>query len=304
MEEQVLHVSIEDFLRLNLDGKSYQDKLFLLELKGDGHKKPKISEDTAIRLDAFSIFLVRKGEVDVTIDNTTYHLSDNFLLDIMDLHVIRGMHFSSDFQGYHLIIERNLFGEIMLNSRRMPAAYIASRLSRPVLKLSEEDGELLENCFHRIEQNIDRTKHAWQRDLVLNELRGFCLEMNNIIYQANREQVNLNPSNKDLLLFLFIQLLNNHCKEEHSVTFYARELCITPEYLSRILKSFSGKTVNKWIAEALMREAEIYLRNPDFTIQQISDMLNFSDQSSFGKFFKKHKGVSPLQYRTNVIVDS
>lgn len=304
MEEQVLHVSIEDFLRLNLDGKSYQDKLFLLELKGNGAKKPKISEDMAIRLDAFSIFLVRSGEVDVTIDNTTYHLSDNFLLDIMDLHVIRGMHFSSDFLGYHLIIERNLFGEIMLNSRRMPAAYIASRLSRPVLKLSEEDGELLENCFHRIEQNIDRTKHAWQRDLVLNELRGFCLEMNNIIYQANREQVNLNPSNKDLLLFLFIQLLNNHCKEEHSVTFYARELCITPEYLSRILKSFSGKTVNKWIAEALMREAEIYLRNPDFTIQQISDMLNFSDQSAFGKFFKKHKGVSPLQYRTNVIVDS
>lgn len=304
MEEQVLHVSIEDFLRLNLDGKSYQDKLFLLELKGNGAKKPKISEDMAIRLDAFSIFLVRSGEVDVTIDNTTYHLSDNFLLDIMDLHVIRGMHFSSDFQGYHLIIERNLFGEIMLNSRRMPAAYIASRLSRPVLKLSEEDGELLENCFHRIEQNIDRTKHAWQRDLVLNELRGFCLEMNNIIYQANREQVNLNPSNKDLLLFLFIQLLNNHCKEEHSVTFYARELCITPEYLSRILKSFSGKTVNKWIAEALMREAEIYLRNPDFTIQQISDMLNFSDQSSFGKFFKKHKGVSPLQYRTDVIGDS
>lgn len=189
MEEQVLHVSIEDFLRLNLDGKSYQDKLFLLELKGNGAKKPKISEDMAIRLDAFSIFLVRSGEVDVTIDNTTYHLSDNFLLDIMDLHVIRGMHFSSDFLGYHLIIERNLFGEIMLNSRRMPAAYIASRLSRPVLKLSEEDGELLENCFHRIEQNIDRTKHAWQRDLVLNELRGFCLEMNNIIYQANREQV-------------------------------------------------------------------------------------------------------------------
>lgn len=51
------------------------------------------------------------------------------------------------------------------------------------------------------------------------------------------------------------------------------------------MKSFSGKTVNQWISEALMREAEISLRNPDLTIQQVADMLNFSDQSSFGKFF-------------------
>lgn len=69
------------------------------------------------------------------------------------------------------------------------------------------------------------------------------------------------------------------------VSLYVGELCITLEYFSRIMKSFSGKTVNQWISEALMREAEISLRNPDLTIQQVADMLNFSDQSSFGKFF-------------------
>ena len=221
----------------------------------------------------------------------------------MDMHAVKDFRLSPDFRGYHLIIERNLFAEIMLNSRRMPAAYIASRHSRPIQKLKDEEGALLEDCLLRIERNMERTGHAWQRDIVLNELRGFLLEMNDIIYQANRGKVSPNPPSKDVLLFLFIQLLNKNCRTEHSVSFYAGELCITPEYLSRIMKSFSGKTVNQWISEALMREAEISLRNPDLTIQQVADMLNFSDQSSFGKFFKKHRGISPLAYNKQFVAE-
>lgn len=162
----------------------------------------------------------------------------------MDMHSVKDFRISPDFRGYHLIIERNLFSEIMLNSRRMPAAYI-----------------------------------------------------------ANRGNVSPNPPSRDLLLFLFIQLLNKHCRTEHSVSFYAGELCITPEYLSRIMKSFSGKTVNQWISEALIRESEILLRNPDLTIQQVADMLNFSDQSSFGKFFKKHRDISPLAFKRQFAKD-
>lgn len=303
MEQSVLQLSIEDLLRYKLVFKSYQDKLIIARINGDGHENPGFKEGVSIRLDAFSIFLVRWGKIEITIDDFTYYLTDNVLLDIMDMHAVKDFRLSPDFRGYHLIIERNLFAEIMLNSRRMPAAYIASRHSRPIQKLKDEEGALLEDCLLRIERNMERTGHAWQRDIVLNELRGFLLEMNDIIYQANRGKVNPNPPSKDVLLFLFIQLLNKHCRTEHSVSFYAGELCITPEYLSRIMKSFSGKTVNQWISEALMREAEISLRNPDLTIQQVADMLNFSDQSSFGKFFKKHRGISPLAYKKQFVME-
>lgn len=297
MQQSILKLSIEDLLSFNMKFKSYQDKLIIVELSGANHKNPGFKEGAFIRLDAFSIFLVRQGEISITIDSFTYHLSDNLLLDIMDMHAIKDLRLSPDFKGYHLIIDRDLFAEIMLNSRRMPAAYIASRHARPIQKISEAEGELLEECLHRIVRNLGRTDHGWHRDIILNELRGFFLEMNNIVYQGNRDKVNPNPPNRDVLLFLFIQLLAKHCRAEHSVSFYANELCITPEYLSRIMKSFSGKTVNQWISEALIREAEILLRNPDLSIQQVADMLNFSDQSSFGKFFKKHREVSPMVYK-------
>lgn len=297
MEQSVLKLTIDDLLSFGMKSKSYQDKLIIVELNGGDEREPGFEEGASVRLDAFSIFLIRQGEIDITIDDFTYHLSDNVLLDIMDMHTVKDFRLSPDFRGYHLIIERNTFAEIMLNSRRMPAAFIASLHSRPVQRISEEEGELLENCLHRIERNIDRTEHAWQRDIILNELRGFLLEMNDIVYKSNREKISPNPPNRDTLLFLFIQLLNKHCRTEHSVSFYAGELCISPEYLSRILKSSSEKTVSQWISEALMREAEILLRNPDLSIQQVADMLNFSDQSSFGKFFKKHRGISPILFK-------
>lgn len=297
MEQSILKLSIEDLLSFNMKFKSYLDKLVIVELNGADHKNPGFKEGASIRLDAFSIFLVRQGEIRITIDSFTYHLSDNLLLDIMDMHSIKDLRLSPDFRGYHLIVDRDLFAEIMLNSRRMPAAYIASRHARPIQKISEAEGELLEDCLHRIARSLERTNHGWQRDIVLNELRGFFLEMNNIVYQGNRDKVNPNPPNRDVLLFLFIQLLNQHCRTEHTVSFYANELCITPEYLSRIMKGFSGKTVNQWIREALMREAERLLRDPDLSIQQVADMLNFSDQSSFGKFFKKHRGTSPMSFK-------
>jgi len=45
-------------------------------------------------------------------------------------------------------------------------------------------------------------------------------------------------------------------------------------------------------------EAKLLLETPRLTISQIAENLNFSDQSFFGKFFKKQVGLSPSSYRT------
>ena len=92
-------------------------------------------------------------------------------------------------------------------------------------------------------------------------------------------------------------MLFEHCKEQHVVTFYAEKLFITPQYLSLILKELTGKSANKWIADALIVEAKMLLKAPQATVQQVADILHFSDQSTFGKFFKKHMGISPMEYR-------
>ena len=104
-------------------------------------------------------------------------------------------------------------------------------------------------------------------------------------------------SRKEELFEQFLQLLFEHCKEQHVVTFYAEKVFITPQYLSLILKELTGKSANKWIDDALIVEAKMLLKAPQATVQQVADILHFSDQSTFGKFFKKHMGISPMEYR-------
>ena len=100
------------------------------------------------------------------------------------------------------------------------------------------------------------------------------------------------------VLFQFKSLLSQHFIEERQVSFYADKLHLTPKYFSTLIKDVSGKTAGAWINEMLVLEARVRLQNLEQSIAQIAYELNFSDPSHFGRFFRKHVGVSPLEYRS------
>ena len=81
------------------------------------------------------------------------------------------------------------------------------------------------------------------------------------------------------------------------LNFYADKLCLTPKYMSTIIRQTSGKTAGNWIDDYVLLEAKALLKSTNMTIQQISDELNFPSQSFFGKYFKRLTGVSPKEYK-------
>ena len=95
----------------------------------------------------------------------------------------------------------------------------------------------------------------------------------------------------------FKQLVSDYCREERTIPFYADKLCITPHHLSAVIAKASGKSAMYWINRATMLNAKILLKDNNLSVSQISEMLNFPDQSSFGKFFKREAGVSPGEYK-------
>lgn len=95
----------------------------------------------------------------------------------------------------------------------------------------------------------------------------------------------------------FMSLLQQYNKRERNVSFYARQLNITPKYLSSVVKEVSGKTAARWIDESVILEAKTLLKYSGMSIQEIAYHLNFSTQSFFGKYFKQHTGTSPSRYK-------
>lgn len=95
----------------------------------------------------------------------------------------------------------------------------------------------------------------------------------------------------------FMKLLQMHHATERSITFYADKLFISPKYLSHLVKEATGRSASDWVAQFVILEAKNQLRFSNKNIQQVAYSLNFSSQSSFGKYFKHITGMSPSEYK-------
>lgn len=120
-----------------------------------------------------------------------------------------------------------------------------------------------------------------------------------IMYIDKRNQDNflLQASHQEKLFRRFITLVNEHGKSERSVGFYADKLCLTPRYLSTVIRQVSQRTVTEWINQAVILEAKVLLKHSDLLVYQISDELHFPNPSFFSKFFKRMTGMTPQEYQ-------
>ena len=88
-----------------------------------------------------------------------------------------------------------------------------------------------------------------------------------------------------------------HFAEHHDIAFYASRLCISPRYLSQIVRDISGRTVIDYINQMLMLEASYLLLQTSLPIGEIAERLHFSETASFTRFFTRMKGTSTREYR-------
>ena len=105
-------------------------------------------------------------------------------------------------------------------------------------------------------------------------------------------------SSRKLEIYMrLMQLIDQHYVKERGVRFYADKLCLSPKYLTSIVKSVSGSSVQQLVFKAITKKAIFLVNNTDKSIKEISDYLNFPNASAFGTFFKKQVGMSPVNYR-------
>ncbi|MGA9650575.1 helix-turn-helix domain-containing protein [Pedobacter sp.] len=98
----------------------------------------------------------------------------------------------------------------------------------------------------------------------------------------------------------FLGLLAENFKKEKKVSYYADMLCVTPKHLSQVLKAVTSKTAGALIDEMVIKEARSLLATEELNISEVATKLYFSDSSFFGKYFKKHTGLSPSIFKTSI----
>ena len=86
----------------------------------------------------------------------------------------------------------------------------------------------------------------------------------------------------------------------YQVQDYARSQYLHPSYFSTVIKSKTGKSVNNWIAEKAIAEAQAILSRSPVSIQEAASQLGFKESGHFSRYFKKHTGISPSTFRQNL----
>ncbi|WP_234347412.1 helix-turn-helix domain-containing protein [Parabacteroides bouchesdurhonensis] len=252
---------------------------------------------TPMRLNALLMVLVTNGSAKINIDYIPYTIKTNSFITIMPTHTIQLITVSKDFKARILVASRAFLEECNPNKKGASMVHYMQIRKNPCSELLPEEARHLEDYIQYVREKTKLRTHLFQKEVIQNALIGFFLELANIFIGKKEHVTPPVLSRKEELFEQFLQLLFEHCKEQHVVTFYAEKLFITPQYLSLILKELTGKSANKWIDDALIIEAKMLLKAPQATVQQVADTLHFSDQSTFGKFFKKHMGISPMEYR-------
>ena len=273
---------------------SYQADILVADLNSQD-----VFLNDPVRVNALQVLLVLEGSIDLSIDYVLFQASTNTVVTIMPTHITKVMKYSPNFKGRLMAVSRAFLEQSMMPNHSSSMIQYMKIRKNPTILLQESEIKTLDESMLRLRQTILQTSHHLQRLLIQNTLMGFFIEMGNIF--SERKEYNTPPSltRTEELFESFLRILYMYCKEQHVVSFYAEQLYITPQYLSLILKELTGRSANKWIDEALMQEAKILLKAPQATVQQVADALHFSDQSTFGKFFKKHAGMSPMEYRKN-----
>jgi AraC-like DNA-binding protein len=235
-----------------------------------------------------------KGYAEGSVDLKPCCYAANDFVIILPGQILQYTYRSEDFSALFIIMSRRFTENIELSMKDVIPVFLYLR-ENPVIHLNDAEMTLLQDYYHILKRAVQQTTNPYRMEMVRLLLHAFFYGINNL--DQLRQVHTVQKDKKDKLFDSFYRLILQHCKDSREVSFYADKLCLTPKHLSAVIKKTTGKSAFEWINDYVILEAKSLLRATNMTIQQISEELNFPNQSFFGKYFKRVVGVSPKEYR-------
>ena len=167
----------------------------------------------------------------------------------------------------------------------------------PLLHLTGEEFAEAIDIYHHMRRKLQQPGFRY----VSEALRGYMQVLASCGYQwisnyCENSQAVGGESRQQQQFGAFLDLVRANYAVQRDISFYADKMCLTPKYLSSVVYKASGRFAGEWIKDYVILEAKALLKSRLYTVQQVCDMLNFSNASFFGKYFKAAVGASPGKY--------
>ena len=250
------------------------------------------------RLNALIIGVGTEGETSLTSNLQEFRLKKDSLFIFSPKHILQ-VQSNNRFKAHLIVIAPDFLKRINIDTKRMMSLFLQFG-SLPCMELTHAESQSLRSFISMVEQELKGSETDFSSEIIGGLIAATIYKVGDILthYLTEHPEVDSPIHNRAEEYFRqFTELLGEHYKHERSVGFYARQLCITPKYLTTLIKRISGKSVSEWIDNYVILEAKTLLKYSNMSVQEIAYYLNFPNQSFFGSYFKRNAGMSPSQYK-------
>lgn len=250
------------------------------------------------RLNALIIGVGTEGETSLTSNLQEFRLKKDSLFIFSPKHILQ-VQSNNRFKAHLIVIAPDFLKRINIDTKRMMPLFLQFG-SLPCMELTQAESQSLRSFISMVEQELKGSETDFSSEIIGGLIAATIYKVGDILthYLPEHPEVDSPIHNRAEEYFRqFTELLGEHYKHERSVGFYARQLCITPKYLTTLIKRISGKSVSEWIDNYVILEAKTLLKYSNMSVQEIAYYLNFPNQSFFGSYFKRNAGMSPSQYK-------
>ena len=236
-----------------------------------------------LRFDGYIIIYLRKGHFKLDLNLGTYDITENTFLFIVPGNIVKLSHYSEEEIGDVDLIFSLFSREFMGGIRHL-----------------REDDKTLADDYFTIAKKVISSGRDNKREVLSSLFASFSYFAIGIWTRKmalHREEDTRSSARVNQVFERFIALVTEYHSSQRGVGFYADKLCLTPKYLSKLVKQASGRSAPDWIDSFVILEAKNMLKYSERTIKEVVFALHFPNQSVFYKFFKAHTGLTPSQYR-------
>ena len=204
---------------------------------------------------------------------------------------------SEDFRGMMFGMSYAKFQKTVGASGGRLWSVMTYAMEHPVFHMTDAEMNIASHVFLLFEAKLKGSRDYYYKEVMQSLMTAAFYEVSIIVERNMKYGRGLQFQQKDLIFRRFLELITVAEGKRGSVADYARQLCITPKYLSSAVKQASGKTALEWIHEYTLEAIAHELRFSDRSIKEIAMDYGFSSLSTFGKFVKMRFGLSPRAFR-------
>lgn len=235
------------------------------------------------------------GSCKACINNRIYEFRTNMTIVLFPGQVVQMLDMSEDFNTFLICLseERN---QAIINQSHDIVPLLMYIRQNPVIETPETYVYWAKDYCHLLMRAFSAQDVPFRAQMYEALLSTLYYSLANV-YGNALATAPLHNSRQEEIFMQFLSILEKEYQTKRDVVYYAEKLCVTPKYLSSVVKAVSGRTAGVCIDSYVIEEAKRQLRNTRLSVLEISQRLNFPNQSFFGKYFKRLTGQSPYQYR-------